>query len=198
MSDYHQLCACERGSYDPDRHNSCYICFRERIAAYESCVWCGRWHSPKYATCFTCRAHGRDEAARHLRFDIIIRDNAECGHCGDTSDVQIDHVMPCSAGGNARPWNLQVLCAECNRLKGSTWYVGGAYWRRRVNLMTWYFTSGWRMLDSEERQALREEAALEPTHFVCSRASFDFENTDHHWADGLADEYCLMPSLVIV
>lgn len=54
------------------------------------------------------------------------------------------------------PWNLQVLCAECNRRKGA-----GYDWRweeRRFRLMHLYFTFGWRYLDNEDRAKLVADA----------------------------------------
>jgi 5-methylcytosine-specific restriction endonuclease McrA len=47
---------------------------------------------------------------------------ASCGHrclaCGATEDLSVDHIHPLSLGGSNEITNLQVLCCECNSLKG--------------------------------------------------------------------------------
>lgn len=45
-------CDCERGWYDPDEYSSCYTCFLERREGYVTCIFCERWHSTEYSTCF--------------------------------------------------------------------------------------------------------------------------------------------------
>jgi hypothetical protein len=46
-----------------------------------------------------------------------------CALCGNVSHnkglFQIDHIVPMSKGGKTRMDNLQLLCARCNRVKGS-------------------------------------------------------------------------------
>jgi 5-methylcytosine-specific restriction endonuclease McrA len=124
MSDWFEHCDCGRGYYDPSEYSTCYECFQDRRSDYMSCIFCGKWHSPKFDTCFDCRrVSQRDEAGRALRFEILIRDNFTCREpgCGSQEQLQIDHIKPCDSGGTADPWNLQVLCHECNRMKGRTW-----------------------------------------------------------------------------
>ncbi|MDQ7025264.1 MAG: HNH endonuclease signature motif containing protein [Anaerolineae bacterium] len=44
-----------------------------------------------------------------------------CINCGATSDearLVLDHVLPIAKGGLSVFANLQLLCAECNRIKG--------------------------------------------------------------------------------
>ncbi len=41
-----------------------------------------------------------------------------CMRCGTTVDLTTDHVIPISLGGPDREDNLQVLCHNCNSLKG--------------------------------------------------------------------------------
>jgi hypothetical protein len=125
------------------------------MADLVSCIYCGSKHSIDYATCFKCRQiSGRDEAGRNLRLDIIIRDNFTCNDCGSHDGLQVDHIMPCVEFGQAKPWNLQVLCGQCNRLKGTNWYFGSKWDNKRVYLMHLYLTFGWSFLNSEEQEQL--------------------------------------------
>jgi 5-methylcytosine-specific restriction endonuclease McrA len=48
------------------------------------------------------------------------RDAGQCRGCGDTSELQFDHIIPVSRGGAAVPENLQILCGPCNRRKGAS------------------------------------------------------------------------------
>lgn len=156
----YEECQCERGWFDPDEYQSCYECFTERRDSYIGCIWCGRWHSPKHNTCYQCRASspGRDEAGRNLRLDILIRDEFTCRDCGSQDDSEVDHIKPCSEGGKATVWNLQVLCHGCNKVKGRTWGYGCRWDRTRIELMHLYFTFGWRLLDDEDRDQLVKDA----------------------------------------
>jgi 5-methylcytosine-specific restriction endonuclease McrA len=43
-----------------------------------------------------------------------------CLACGATEDLSANHVVPLSLGGPNTVSNLQVLCAQCNSLKGSS------------------------------------------------------------------------------
>ncbi|HFK4243378.1 TPA: HNH endonuclease, partial [Escherichia coli] len=45
------------------------------------------------------------------------RDGEKCNYCGSTNELEIDHIIPVSKGGNSNPENLQVLCKQCNILK---------------------------------------------------------------------------------
>lgn len=41
-----------------------------------------------------------------------------CLNCGADTGLVIDHIISIAKGGISEPSNLQLLCAECNRLKG--------------------------------------------------------------------------------
>ena len=62
-----------------------------------------------------------------VRFRIIQRDGGRCCVCGrsakDGFEMEVDHIIPISHGGDSRDSNLQTLCRECNRGKGSTEYT---------------------------------------------------------------------------
>lgn len=158
------LCGCERGEYyDPDKYRTCYLCFRDRAEHYRECIFCGRWHAYQYDTCFKCRTiPRRDEAGRHLRMDIMIRDDATCQECGlrDTF-MQVDHIKPCKRGGRADPWNLQILCIKCNQEKGGQWKLISHYGEARIELMHIYFTTMWSYLTDEQKNQLKDDARAE-------------------------------------
>jgi len=58
-----------------------------------------------------------------LRFDVMKRDKFKCVLCGRSPakdpavELEIDHIIPWSKGGETLPENLQTLCAECNNGK---------------------------------------------------------------------------------
>jgi hypothetical protein len=152
---------CGVGGYDPERYNTCYDCFQKRRSDFMSCIWCGRWHSPNYSTCFQCRSKtpDRDEAGRDLRIEILMRDDFGCCYCGATEgQLQIDHIKPCAHGGTADPWNLQVLCGECNRWKGASWSTRSRHWDARVDLMRQYLVFWWAFLTTWQQAELLAEA----------------------------------------
>ena len=41
-----------------------------------------------------------------------------CANCGGLDNLVLDHIVPIAKGGRSRYDNLQLLCAECNRIKG--------------------------------------------------------------------------------
>lgn len=156
-------CWCGRGDYDDTAYGSCYECYQDRVADLVNCIWCGRLHGARYATCFKCRqVVGRDEAGAHLRLEILSRDHFRCSYCGDEAgQLQVDHAKPCARGGTADPWNLQALCVACNRHKGATWVDS---WSRfcphalaRQRLVEAYYTYLWRFLNAEQRNKLQVE-----------------------------------------
>lgn len=52
-----------------------------------------------------------------IRDAIKKRDGEKCNYCGSTHELEIDHILPVSKGGNSNAENLQVLCKQCNILK---------------------------------------------------------------------------------
>lgn len=57
-----------------------------------------------------------------LRFDVFKRDNFTCRYCGRRTPeaiLQVDHVIPRSAGGPDELYNLVTSCAQCNLGKGA-------------------------------------------------------------------------------
>lgn len=55
-----------------------------------------------------------------LRFLVLQRDNFKCCICGRTPakdssiELQVDHIVPWSKGGETLMDNLQTLCSQCN------------------------------------------------------------------------------------
>lgn len=52
--------------------------------------------------------------AQHRRYGERI-----CRLCGSTEQLEVDHIIPRSRGGQSYPSNLQTLCKRCNMSKGS-------------------------------------------------------------------------------
>ncbi len=61
----------------------------------------------------------RARVSNKVRFAIYARDNYRCVKCGDTEDLEIDHIYPISKGGKSDLNNLQTLCHHCNYQKGN-------------------------------------------------------------------------------
>ena len=69
------------------------------------------------------KAVQRKEASL-LRKDVLERDNYTSQKCGlnmrkTPKIAHVDHIVPLSKGGLSTMRNLQVLCANCNMLKGA-------------------------------------------------------------------------------
>ncbi len=54
-----------------------------------------------------------------IRLEVLERDGYRCKKCGSPSYLELDHIIPRRRGGATSAKNLQVLCRECNRKKGS-------------------------------------------------------------------------------
>ena len=54
--------------------------------------------------------------------DVIARREhvkTECVRCGDTENLECDHIIPVNAGGTHDEENLQTLCSKCHREKSA-------------------------------------------------------------------------------
>ena len=51
---------------------------------------------------------------------VWVRDGGRCVQCGSSVNLQFDHVIPLAMGGGSDEANLQLLCSDCNRQKGSS------------------------------------------------------------------------------
>ena len=60
-----------------------------------------------------------------LRHEVFRRDGYRCVECGASNNeatLEVDHIIPVIHGGSDELSNLQTLCLQCNRAKGTrTW-----------------------------------------------------------------------------
>jgi len=55
-----------------------------------------------------------------VRKAVYMRDGGKCVYCGRIDNLQIDHKFPNNMGGTSEVEdNLQVLCVDCNKEKGT-------------------------------------------------------------------------------
>lgn len=58
-----------------------------------------------------------------LRYDVMKRDGFKCVLCGRGVNggvqLEVDHIIPIAKGGRTEMSNLQTLCRDCNRGKGT-------------------------------------------------------------------------------
>ena len=77
--------------------------------------------APKRAVPPQIKRRERRTLQRHYRgwYRQLAADYRErCANCGAGENLVLDHVIPIAKGGLSRLENLQLLCAECNRIKG--------------------------------------------------------------------------------
>ena len=61
-----------------------------------------------------------------LRYQVMMRDQCRCRCCGKSPatdpgvELEIDHIIPWSKGGETTLDNLQTLCKQCNRGKSNS------------------------------------------------------------------------------
>lgn len=66
------------------------------------------------------RSGDRDEIPRVLRWLIWHRDRGRCQMCGvGDQEMQLDHIVPWSAGGSDEGRNLRLLCGPCNTTRSN-------------------------------------------------------------------------------
>ena len=61
----------------------------------------------------------RKQISDHVLAFVLQRDLNKCVLCGDDSNLQFDHILPVSKGGNNEPENLRILCQQCNQSRGN-------------------------------------------------------------------------------
>lgn len=53
---------------------------------------------------------------------VFTRDGGICQCCGSSENLEYDHIMPFSCGGDSSVSNIQLLCLKCNRSKSNSCY----------------------------------------------------------------------------
>lgn len=53
---------------------------------------------------------------------VFTRDGGICKCCGSSQNLEYDHIMPFSCGGDSSVSNIQLLCLKCNRSKSNSCY----------------------------------------------------------------------------
>ncbi|MCL9769258.1 HNH endonuclease [Flavobacterium sp. HXWNR69] len=53
---------------------------------------------------------------------VFTRDGGICQCCGNTENLEYDHIIPYSCGGSSDVSNVQLLCFKCNRSKSNSCY----------------------------------------------------------------------------
>ena len=92
---------------------------RERNTSYQKRR---RAADPEYRR----RHRGRWRYRRHLVV-LLVRQEGRCGICrealpgDDPAEWHVDHIRPQAVGGSDDEDNCQVVCADCNMLKGDAW-----------------------------------------------------------------------------
>jgi 5-methylcytosine-specific restriction enzyme A len=52
-----------------------------------------------------------------LRVEVLLRDGGRCRRCHRAINLEVDHIIPVTKGGETEESNLQTLCRRCNRRK---------------------------------------------------------------------------------
>ena len=55
----------------------------------------------------------------YVRMEVFHRDQGKCVNCGDTIEIQYDHIIPFSLGSSNSTNNIQILCKRCNLRKSN-------------------------------------------------------------------------------
>jgi 5-methylcytosine-specific restriction endonuclease McrA len=83
------------------------------------CTVCRR-RIPKGSRCSQHRVRSPSSRASHepgaaaVKAQVLEGDG-RCVRCGSTEDLEVDHVVPASRGGETTADNLRVVCRECHR-----------------------------------------------------------------------------------
>lgn len=64
-------------------------------------------------------SRSRPRIPESVRIEVWRRDGGKCARCGSREQLEYDHIVPLSKGGSNTTRNIELLCEECNRRKGS-------------------------------------------------------------------------------
>lgn len=79
---------------------------KKEVGAYES-----------FTRAITAR---REKISDDVRMFVWQRDGGKCVKCGSNEKLEFDHIIPIAKGGANTTRNIQLLCEQCNRAKGSS------------------------------------------------------------------------------
>ncbi len=54
-----------------------------------------------------------------VRIAVWRRDQGKCARCESRENLEYDHIVPVSKGGGNTERNIELLCQNCNRVKGN-------------------------------------------------------------------------------
>jgi len=60
----------------------------------------------------------RQSVSDEVKLFVWQRDSGRCVRCGTKANLEFDHIIPLTMGGNNTARNIQLLCQDCNRAKG--------------------------------------------------------------------------------
>jgi hypothetical protein len=83
---------------------------RERVK-YE------RWHAKFDPEFVKNQKVERTRIPEDVRIFVWRRDEGKCTSCGSREDLEYDHIIPVSKGGNNSIRNIELLCSKCNKSK---------------------------------------------------------------------------------
>ena len=94
----------------------CNKCGKEMMIEDNFCKICG--HTSEFM-----KVSEEATRTRHIPKEIVggvwLKDGGKCAYCGNTQDLQLDHIIPFSKGGANSVENLQLLCRACNLKKSN-------------------------------------------------------------------------------
>lgn len=62
---------------------------------------------------------GGRQLSHWTRMSVLRRDRYQCVFCGHGGRLEVDHIIPWSAGGSDDPDNLRTLCHRCNQTRSN-------------------------------------------------------------------------------
>lgn len=102
------------------------------------------------------RSGTRDPIPWLVRLSVARRDGFTCRSCGwlllDMVGMEIDHILPWSAGGGDHSANLRTLCSPCNQKRSN--YNDGAHEREMVPT-TWWCQTCWLAPEDDRARGTR-------------------------------------------
>jgi 5-methylcytosine-specific restriction endonuclease McrA len=96
---------------------------RQLLARRENAGFLPLWRENPYKRGVPPQIKVAERAALRKQYkawyaELIASYGERCANCGSSEKLVLDHVLSIARGGKSTLDNLQLLCAECNRLKG--------------------------------------------------------------------------------